>query len=215
MSIMSSARSSPRRRAPTLSPQERRDAILSAARDTFIDKGFAAARIEDVAACAGIAKGTVYLHFDSKEALFKALIESIADAPMNRMQALLRDDVLSSAELLRRIVGTVRDEILKTERRHVLRLLLTEGHRFPEIAELHYERVVRRAMQLLRRIVARGIARGEFGRDALERFPQLFAAPLLLAVIWEGLFGARDPLDVDGLLDAHLDLLLHGLGTRR
>lgn len=202
-----------RRRAPAMAPEKRIETILEAARAVFIEKGFAAARIEDVAARAGIAKGTVYLHFDSKEGLFKALIKSITTPPIGRMETLLQDDSLASTELLHRFLGILRSEILGTERRFVLRLLLTEGHNFPEIAAFYHDEVLARVIPLLRGIVERGVERGEFARDTLARFPQLFAAPMLLAVMWEGLFGRTDPLDVDGLMQAHLDLLLHGLGA--
>lgn len=198
-----------------MAPQERAETILEAARAVFIEKGFAAARIEDVAARAGIAKGTVYLYFDGKEALFKALIRSVTGPPIGRMEALLEDDGLASADLLARVLRIIRSEILGTERRHVLRLLLTEGHNFPEIAAFYHDEVIARAMRLLRGIVERGVARGEFARDTLARFPQLFAAPMLLAVMWEGLFGRNDPLDVEGLMQAHLDLMLHGLEANR
>lgn len=197
-----------------MSPEQRIESILAAARAVFIEKGFAAARIEDVAARAGIAKGTVYLHFDSKEALFKALISSIADTPIGHIEAAAADPDRPSADLLRHAVRVIRDEVLGTDRRLVLRLMLTEGHHFPEVAAFYHDHVIARAMAVLRGIVERGVARGEFARDSLARFPQLFAAPLLLAVMWEGLFDRREPLDVDGLLAAHADLLLHGLGAR-
>lgn len=197
-----------------MAPQDRSKAILEAALAVFIDKGFAAARIDDVAKRAGIAKGTVYLYFDGKEALFKELIRSVTAPPTKHLQALLRDDTRTSGELLAQALQILRREILGTERRFVLRLLLTEGQNFPEIAAFYHDEVVAKAMGLLRAIAERGVARGEFARDALARFPQLFAAPMLLAIIWEGLFGRRDPLDVDGLLAAHLDVLLHGLEAR-
>jgi AcrR family transcriptional regulator len=203
-----------RRRASAMTPEQRTETILEAAREVFLAKGFAAARVEDVSARAGIAKGTIYLHFDSKEALFKALIASLVTPPLGHMELLLQDDGPPSAELLRRAVEIIRSEILQTERRFVLRLLMTEGHNFPDIAAFYHDAVVARAMRLLRGIVERGVARGEFASDTLARFPQLFAAPMLLAVMWEGLFGARDPLDVDGLLQAHLDLVLRGIEAR-
>lgn len=187
--------------------------ILRAAAEVFTEKGFASARIEDVAQRAGIAKGTVYLHFASKEALFKALVETVVAPSVGHMEELMRDDEIPSAELLRRVLGVVRGEILGTERRRVVRLVVTEGHRFPDIARLYHDKVIRRAMGLLRRIVERGIVRGEFAHDELLRFPQLFAAPLLVAVVWHELFEPRESLDADAMLDAHLGLMLRGLGA--
>lgn len=196
-----------------MSPEDRMTTILDAAREVFIERGFAAARIEDVAARAGIAKGTVYLHFDSKEALFKALIASVVAPALGEMEAVMRDDAIRSSEILRRVLTVIRDDVLATERRQVLRLILTEGHRFPDIAAYYHEHVIARAMTLLRAIVARGIERGEFARDTLARFPQLFAAPLLLAVTWDALFEQFEHLDAGAMLDAHFDLMIHGLGA--
>ena len=187
--------------------------ILRAAAEAFTEKGFASARIEDVAQRAGIAKGTVYLHFASKEALFKALIETLVAPSVGHMEELMGDDSIPSAELLRRVLGVVRGEILGTDRRRVVRLVITEGHRFPDIARLYHDKVIGRAMNLLRRIVERGIARGEFAHDELSRFPQLFAAPLVVAVVWQDLFEPRESLDADAMLDAHLELMLRGLGA--
>ena len=202
-----------RRRAPAVPAEERMEAILRAAADVFTEKGFASARIEDVALRAGIAKGTVYLYFESKEALFKALIETLVAPSVGHMEELMRDDAIPSAELLRRVLRVVRGEILGTDRRRVVRLVITEGHRFPDIARLYHDKVIRRAMGLLRGIVERGIARGEFAHDELSRFPQLFAAPLVVAVVWQDLFKPRESLDADAMLDAHLGLMLRGLGA--
>lgn len=203
------------RRAPAIPPEERAELILDAARAVFLEKGFAAARMDDVAARARVAKGTLYLHFESKEALFKALVASVATPPVEHMEALLRDDRVESAELLRQAMGILVREILTTDRRFVLRLLLVEGHKFPEVMRFYHEAVISRAMRLISGIARRGVERGEFRHDALARFPQLLAAPMILAVLWEGLFEEVEPLDVEGLLRAQLDLLLRGLGAER
>ncbi|SKA05950.1 TetR/AcrR family transcriptional regulator [Consotaella salsifontis] len=204
----------PRRRAGSISPDERVQAILEAACAVFLEKGFANARVEDVAARAGIAKGTVYLHFASKEALFEALISSLALPPLDGLTALLADETGSSADLLRRAIGIFKDGVLASERRHVLRLLLTEGPRFPAIARFHHDHVVSRAIPMLRAVVARGVERGEFATDALARFPHLFVSPMLLALVWEALFSDIETLDVDGLMNAHLELILRAMEPR-
>jgi AcrR family transcriptional regulator len=200
-----------RGRAKAMSAEQRTEAILAAAAEVFIEQGFDGARVEDVARRAGIAKGTVYLYFPGKEALFRALVRQVAAAPLALGRRLLDGDAMSSAEMLRALIAAIRTEVLESERRRVLRLLLTEGHRFPELAATYHDEVISRGMALIRAIVDRGIRRGEFRNDALVRFPQLLAAPLLLAVLWEGLFDATEKLDTAALLDAHLDLVLAGL----
>lgn len=194
-----------------MSQMERSETILDAALAEFIEKGYAAARIEDVAARAGIAKGTVYLYFESKEALFKALIETAAAPPIGKLQALLPGYEGSAEALLRAAIGIVKREVLDTDRKFIVRLVLTEAHRFPEIAAFYHEEVISRALGLLRAIAERGVTSGEFTHDTLIRFPQIFVAPFLLAVIWGELFERYAPLDVEDLFQAHIDLLIRGL----
>lgn len=98
-------------------------------------------------------------------------------------------------------------EIYETRRRDVLRLMLTEGHRFPKLAEFYYREVVERAMAAMRAVLARAVARGELPDDSLVLFPQLLVSPLLLAVTWSGLFERFAPLDVRALMQAHIALL--------
>jgi len=99
-------------------------------------------------------------------------------------------------------------EIYATRRRDLARLVITEGARFPAIAEFYYREVVERAIAALRALVERAIARGELRHDALARFPQLIAAPGVVAILWAGLFERFAPLDVAAMLRAHIDLLL-------
>ncbi|MEQ9641893.1 MAG: TetR/AcrR family transcriptional regulator [Alphaproteobacteria bacterium] len=198
-----------------MSPEQRAASILDAAKAEFVERGFEAARIDDIARRAGIAKGTVYLHFPSKEALFLALVRVAVVPAVHAMRTLVDTAEGSSADLLRGMLALIKRELLGTERRLLVRLILTEGHRFPDLAATYHDEVVSHGMALIRAVIERGVARGEFRADAVARFPQLFAAPVVLAVLWEGLFGARAPLDTDGLLDAHLETLLHGLAGDR
>ncbi|MGH8503761.1 MAG: TetR/AcrR family transcriptional regulator [Gammaproteobacteria bacterium] len=201
-----------RRVRPRALPQaERVEEILGAALGVFMEKGFAAARIEDVAARAGIGKGTVYLYFKSKDALFKALVRTVAGPPLHKIEALLDGYDGPTEALLQGAIGVIKREVLDTDRKFIVRLVLTEAHRFPEIAAFYYEEVVSRALTLLRAVAERGVARGEFTHDALIRFPHLIVAPFLLAVLWGGLFERLAPLDVEKLLQAHVELLVRGL----
>ncbi len=100
-----------------------------------------------------------------------------------------------------------RQEVLGTKRKLLLRLVVSEGPRFPALAEFYYREVVSRGLQMVRTVARKGVADGEFASDAVARFPQLLVAPLLMAVIWDGLFSRLDPLDVEGLLAAHRELL--------
>jgi hypothetical protein len=99
-------------------------------------------------------------------------------------------------------------EIFTTHRKDVIRLVLTEGPRFPAIAEFYYHEVVERIMAVIRGLAKSAVARGELPNDALVRFPQLLGAPGIVAIIWSGLFDRWAKLDVEAFMLAYLDLIL-------
>src|SRR5215468_5730950 len=185
---------------------ERRQAILDAALDEFAARGFAATRLEDVAARAGVAKGTIYLYFRDKESLFQELVRTL----LSPVIGTLIDGHLSDLPV--RAVGeAVADlfvrEIFGTRRKDVIRLVIAEGPRFPKLAEFYYREVIAHVLPVLRARLALAVERGELPHDALARFPQLLVAPALVAIIWNGLFGRFAPLEIRDLMRAHLDLL--------
>jgi AcrR family transcriptional regulator len=198
----SATRPSKRARAAS----ERREAILAAGLDEFTAKGFAATRLDDVAKRAGVAKGTIYLHFKDKEALFRdmvtaalgPLIARVADPPLTGGSA--RAAVEAFAELFAR-------EVAGTRRGDILRLIISEGGRFPALAEFYYREVVTHGIAGMRKVLDYGIARGEIRNRALPQFPQIVVAPAVVGVIWQGLFGRHAPLDVAAMLRVHLDLI--------
>jgi AcrR family transcriptional regulator len=184
----------------------RREAILAAALDEFAAQGFAATRLDDVARRAGVAKGTIYLHFQDKEALFQELIRSVLGPFVGTLEAALKADLPVRFVAEQALEMFVR-EVYETRRKDVLRLILTEGQRFPQLAEFYYHEVVERALAAFRAFMQRGVERGELRSDALARFPQLLAAPAIIAIMWNGLFGRYEPIEPRALLRAHLDLL--------
>ena len=201
------------RRPRRIEPAARRQAILDAALTVFAERGFEAARLDDIAARAGIAKGTLYLYFADKQALFEALIRSAVDPILERLSAISAVPDMPADTVLEALFSVFEKEVLGTRRKLLLRLLIAEGPRSPAIAEFHYRNVVARIMPLIRKVARRAAERGEFPTDGPARFPQLVAAPLLVAVIWDALFARIEPLDVAGLFRAHRDVLTGG--TRR
>ena len=201
----------PRRAVAAVSPRasrqaERRRAILAAALQEFSARGFAAARLDDVAVAAGIAKGTIYLYFRDKEALFQDLIRSEMSPVVATLETALAVDLPVRAVAERAVELFVR-EIYGTSRKDVIRLIISEGPRFPQLADFYYREVLSRIIAAVRALLARALERGELRDDAIIRFPQLLAAPGILAIIWNGLFERHDPLDVRALMRAHLDIL--------
>lgn len=203
-----------RRRAPAMDKAERRRAILDAALAVFSEHGFSGARLDEVARRAGIAKGTLYLHFTDKEALFRGLVEEniapvLADA--DHVVGLFPGN---TRDLLDLLIGLLTARILDKPASALIRLMIAEGPRFPELAAFYYREVVARGLALVRQILQRGLDRGEITSDLAVRFPQLVISPAIVAVIWNSMFGAIEPLDTRALLAAHRDLLLRGLGWR-
>lgn len=193
---------------------ERRRAILDAALDVFAEHGFNGARMEDVARRAGIAKGTLYLYFKDKTALFEGLVHDAADPIFARLEGEFATFQGSTRDFLLLLFQHIQTEVLSSQRRHIVRLMLSEGERFPVIADFYYREVVSRGLDLLRAINARALEKGEIVSDAALRFPQLIIAPVLLAASWEGLFGRHEPLDLPGMFTAHAEMVLRGLGWR-
>jgi len=185
---------------------ERRDAILAAALDEFASRGFAATRLDDVAKRAGVAKGTIYLYFADKETLFQELIRAQLSPVVGGVIHASHADIPLRVFTKQLIEVFVR-EVLGTRRKDVIRLIITEGPRFPKLAEFYYREVIARVLEAVRALLRRAVERGELKDDALLRHPQLLAAPGIMAIIWSGLFERFEPLDVRALMQAHFDML--------
>ena len=185
----------------------RRAAILSAALDEFSARGFAAARLDDVAKRAGVAKGTIYLHFRDKEQLFQELIRAELSPFADRVEAVLKFDV-PLRQLGSLLVEAFMSQVYATRRKDVIRLILAEGQRFPKLAEFYYREMLSRVLAALRGRLRRAFEQGEIKSDAMARFPQLLAAPVVVAIVWDALFERFEPLDVRAMLRAHFDLVL-------
>jgi AcrR family transcriptional regulator len=183
----------------------RREAILSAALDEFSLRGFEAARLDDVAKRAGVAKGTIYLYFRDKESLFQELIRAMLTPLIGTIEALGAADVPITV-LTEQIVELFVREVYETRRKDVIRLMISEGRRFPKLAEFYYREVLSRIIAAVRALLRRAAARGEVP-EALAEFPQIIAAPGLVAIIWSGLFERFEPLDVRKMMKTHVELL--------
>ncbi|MFZ0057457.1 MAG: TetR/AcrR family transcriptional regulator [Pseudolabrys sp.] len=178
---------------------------MSAALDEFSTRGFEAARLDDVARRAGIAKGTIYLYFRDKESLFQELIRTMLTPLVGTIEALGEAD-MPVALLADRIVDLFVREIYETRRKDVIRLMITEGRRFPKLAEFYYREVLSRVIGAVRSLLRRATTRGEIP-EGLADFPQIVAAPGLVAIVWSGLFERFEPLDVRKMMKTHIELL--------
>jgi AcrR family transcriptional regulator len=190
---------------------ERRGAIIEAALDEFVARGFTATRIDDIASRAGVAKGTIYLHFKDKESMFEELIRTALVPLIGRLHA----SPATGGSVRDMIEGFARmfiQEVANTRRGDIVRLIVAEGPRFPSIADFYYREVVSRGLAGMRALIELGVARGEIKQENLARFPQLIIAPAIVAVVWQSLFSRHAPLDTDEMFRVHLDLIF---GERR
>jgi AcrR family transcriptional regulator len=160
-----------------------------------------------VARRAGVAKGTIYLYFRDKQSLFQELVRTMLSPLVGAIEAApLRD--LPIRAVVEMIVDVFVNEIYGSHRKDVIRLIVTEGPRFPKLAEFYYREVIARVLPVIRGRLMLAVERGELHHDALARFPQLLVAPALLAILWSSLFERFAPLDVRELMRAHVELLL-------
>jgi AcrR family transcriptional regulator len=183
----------------------RRETILTAALDEFSERGFAETRLDDVARRAGVAKGTIYLYFRDKESLFQELIRTMLTPLVGTIEAMGAAD-LPLPQLSEHIAEMFVREVYETRRKDVVRLMITEGRRFPKLAEFYYREVLSRIVAAVRALMKRAADRGEVPPGLVD-FPQILAAPGLLAILWNGLFERFEPLDVRVMMKTHLDLL--------
>jgi AcrR family transcriptional regulator len=191
---------------------ERRGAIIEAAMDEFIARGFAATRLDDVAKRAGVAKGTIYLHFKDKESMFEELIRTAIVPLVVRLSSTPPPPGASVRDMVEGFAENFIKEVAATRRGDIVRLIVAEGPRFPAVADFYYREVVSRGLAGMRGLIELGIARGEIKQKNLARFPQILVAPAMIAVIWQSLFSKHAPLDALEMFRVHLDLIF---GERR
>jgi AcrR family transcriptional regulator len=191
--------------------RERRDTrpqeIVAAAFEEFAAHGYAATRLEDVAARARVSKGLPYLYFKTKEELFKAVVRSVITSHFDVMREMMETTDLSVEAFLKGPFLSFIQELVGSKRAFIVRLLIAEGHKHPELTSFYYEQVVSRGIETLTRLIDRGVERGEFRSTRLRDFPQLLIAPALTAILWRGLFERHHHLDTDALLRTNVELL--------
>lgn len=194
------------RRRKEARPQE----IVAAAMDVFAERGFAAARLEEVAARAGVSKGTLYLYFPSKDELFKAVIRAAILPNLQQAEALVAAAGGPCFPVLERLLRMVARLIATTRMAVIPRLVIAEAGNFPELAAFYHREVIRRGFGVLASLLQRGIDTGEFRPVAVDPTVRLIVAPLLMSAVWRTSFDGVDgepPLDVTALVEIHIDNL--------
>jgi len=200
----------PRRR------QRRKEArpseIIQAARELFIERGFGATRIEDVARRAGVAKGTLFVYFPTKQDLFRAVAQSVLAVDLERLQhvaANLDPPIADLVPVLLAQAAYVGESGVPA----IIRLLISEARAFPDLAQVWHDEVLSKVMGLLTSVIARAQARGELRPGDARLYAFSIAGPMLAAMLYREVFGAGDvPLpDLHALAVQHARTVVHGL----
>jgi AcrR family transcriptional regulator len=187
--------------------EDRPGEIAEAAFTAFAENGYAATRVDDVARLAGISKGLMYLYFKTKEDLFKAVIKNIVVPRVDAITAEVDKSNLSAEAFIRGPLKMFLKHLPGSKISVVVRLMISEGHRHPELVEFYWNNVIAKGLSTIKGILERGITSGEFRKTPVTDNPQLIIAPALFAVIWKLVF-VQHPLDSDTLIDANIDMIL-------
>jgi len=186
--------------------------ILDAALIEFVKNGYAATRVEDIADHVGVTKGTVYVYFETKEVLFEATIRhastSFADLVTNA-----KDDQGTACERLKSLLHAMYESLFNEPRnRDVLKLVIAEGEKFPDIVARHDQEVIKPLIDYIENLVETGVAAGEFRMSSVV-LPELIISPLMTQAVLQIMFSDENRCDLRQLCDAHIDLLMNGLKT--
>ncbi len=193
--------------------EDRPQEITAAAFDVFAEKGYARARVQEVAERAGVSKGLLYLYFETKQALFKAVIRSVVMRRIDALLAAVENTELSSEAFIRGPLVAFMKGLPGSPVAVVIRLLIAEGQRHPDLVDYYWNNVVSKGLQAITELLERGVRNGEFRETAVTELPQLIIAPAMVSVIWRILF-ARHELDTDRLIETQIDMLLAYIKVR-
>jgi len=188
---------------------------MSSALELFVERGYAATRLEDVAARAGVSKGTLYLYFANKEELFKAVVREGLVARLAELGDVIEAHSGSTLDLLRQLMLGWWSHIGNSRLSGIPKLVVSEARNFPEIARVYLEEVVLPAQHALTRLIRRGVERGEIRPIDPTLASHLLTAPVLMLSLWQNSLDSCSPEHIDpvALLEAHLDTFSRGVAA--
>lgn len=201
--------------------QRRKDArpaeILTAALDVFAERGFAAAKLDEVAARAGVSKGTLYLYFPSKDELFRNMVRGLLVPNLAMAERAMAESKGTATELLRNLILTFGRVLVTTKLGAIPKLVIAESANFPDLARFYYEEVISRGMRFVGGLIKRGVESGEFRSIAPEQFLPTLFGPFLVLSVWKHSFEPAGvlALPTEAVLANHADFLLRGLAPDR
>jgi AcrR family transcriptional regulator len=195
--------------------EERPSEILAAALEEFVEHGYAATKLEDVARRAGITKGTLYLYFESKDALLKAVVRETIVPLLASAERLVDDHAGGPELLLRRLVLEWWETLSATRHAGITKLVISEAANFPELAQFWFDEVVQRGRKIFAAVLRRGIEGGVFREVDVEHAVRMILAPVLMAAIWKHSFLAceKEGFPVERYLETSIEIYLRGIAA--
>ena len=200
--------------------QRRKDArpeeLVAAALEVFVERGYEGTTLADVARRAGVTKGTIYLYFENKEALFKAVVRQTIVPVIAQGEALARSFTGSARDLLEQLVREYWRLVGETALAGIPKLMMAEAATFPELTRFYYDEVVARGHRLMAGVIDRGVKNGEFRPVDVMLAAKLAMSPLMHATVVRRAFASCMPegFNVQAYLDTHIDLYLHGIAKQ-
>lgn len=192
--------------------EARPEEIVDSAMTLWARQGFAGTKIEDIAKGAGVAKGTVYLYFGSKEAIFEAAVKIRLAGTMTQIDATRKDELLSTKDLLQNFYSSVYQQLFGNGSAILMKVLLAEGHRFPSLANAYKSVVLSNGINTIANILRRGVERGELSALANTIDNRLVMAPVVMFTTWSMITGEQSETAYAKLIDDHIQILIKGLG---
>lgn len=190
---------------------ERPEEIVDSAMKLWATRGFAATKIEQIAKGAGVAKGTVYLYFESKEAIFEAAVKLRLVSTMDQVDEMTKGDSFTTHELLKNFYHAVYAELFVKGSATLMKVLIAEGHRFPGLAQTYQKIALVKGIHTIKGILQRGVQRGELGPAANSLDSRLVMAPVVMYATMGMVFGKYSETEFFQLVESHMDLLMKGL----
>jgi AcrR family transcriptional regulator len=187
--------------------EERPQEITAAAFATFVEKGYAGTRVEEVAKRAGVSKGLLYLYFKTKEELFKSVVKSFVIPKLDALVVNIEQGDLTAEEFLRGPFLDFARTIPGSPIGMIIRLLVAEGPKHPDLLQFYWDNVVSRGIAAIEALIDKGIQSGEFQRTPVTEQPLLFVMPIVFSVIFRLLF-AKQGVDTDKLINTQIELLI-------
>jgi AcrR family transcriptional regulator len=187
--------------------------IVAAALQVFSEKGFAAARLEDIAARAGVSKGALYLYFETKQELFRAVVRDAVAPNIDAVEAAVGAVEAPFPMLVRTLLGRMAEVMMTTRLPSVAKVVIAESGNFPDLARIWHDDVVSRALRIATTLIERAQAKGEVkpGDPRIHAFS--LVGPMLLGALWREVFepvGAK-PVDLREVARQHAETALEGM----